>query len=173
MPHALFDTENLTGASSGGARHMIPGIEPGGSRVGQPTKPALRITNLFGELRRFDPADSALVMQRSTIFLKLSQETDLTPGLILPVAQAFGASRTVGGDSDATSMTVQQLGGEFAGTIWAPRVVGWRNDESGVGPPTTVRWRIHLEYEMVDVEWMRWFLMWDFLDNITDNEEEF
>ena len=32
---------------------------------------------------------------------------------------------------------------------------------------------VHLDYERIDVPWMDWFIMWEFLDGIVDNEREY
>lgn len=168
MPHAVFDLGSQNATADLLPRHMIPGIEPGGSRVGQPMKPALRILDVFVEpiAVTFSATPSA---QQATVYLKLSQELDLTPGLLLPVAY-IGANviEATAVGRFGTAVVVENLF-KAQGSVWAPRVVGVRLLFSAL---SSIDLRIHVDYEMVEVPWMNWFLMWDFLDNITDNELE-
>ncbi len=166
MPHAVFNLGNLAATADvpGSARSFIPGVEPGGSRAGQPTKPAMRILDarlvFNGHIGLGTGAAESLQYS-----LKLSQELDLSPGLLLPVGTAVV---TGDGTHNTGTEVLQQFSAQ--GTVWAPRVVGIRVVESGA---IDVDCDVHLDYERVDVPWMDWFIMWDFLDNISDNETEY
>lgn len=173
MPHAVLDRINSAVDVNASPRSLIPGVEPGGSRVGQPTKPALLIKEAYWEPQRAQILSGADTDFSCVISLKLSQELDLTPGLLLPVA-SFLANR---GQGDATGswgadMPVDQVF-RGQGSIWAPRVVGVRLEFEGGGTFNQFSGFMHVDYERVDVPWMDWFLMWDFLDNIVDDEREY
>ena len=171
MPHISFDTGTVSALYNGNARSVIPGVEPGGSRVGHPTKPALMIRDCYAEMISMADGDTTADFQRSRVFLKLSQETDLTPGLILPVASIMMSKAAAAQTWD--NFQIQQ---EFKakGSIWAPRVVGVHiSDVGSTELPDSVRWIVHLDYEQVDIPWMDWFILWDFLDGINDGAREF
>ena len=170
MPHAVFDLAAQTATNEGAQRNLIPGIEPGGSRAGRAMKPALLIQNLWAEVVRVQIQDSATDFAVVTYFLKMSQELDLTPGLQLPVVQIVGSHTAAG--ADAQGVQIIPLGQHFAGTLWAPRIVGVRALENAA-TLAIHHVLIHLDYQVVEVPWMDWFIMWDFLDNVVDNEEQF
>ncbi|MEE9592363.1 MAG: hypothetical protein V3W28_02140 [Thermoplasmata archaeon] len=170
MPHAVFEPGNVSATAdlTAMARSLIPGVEPG-----------MGIRNIF-EQRRMKRAlliqdawleildvTSGIAADWNTVlvYLKLSQETDLTPGLILPVASIA----TEGDTTNMQAMHVEQLF-QAQGTVWAPRLVGLRVVEVGSQGVTV---RVHLDYEVVEVPWEQWFIMWDFLDNVTDNSLEY
>lgn len=169
MPRIVFLTGvQSSSATVGGFRNLIPGVEPGGGRVGK-SKPALLITNAWGTI--IDVVDAATTpdFQTARLFLVLSQEPDLTPGLWLLVAQMI-----VEKDGNAqgwTGVHQQDYGNTLGGLVFAPRFVGWGTVfTSGVD---SVDWNLYLDYEVVELEWMDWFLHWDFLDNVPDQSEEF
>ncbi len=166
MPHAVFDNGPSGATRDIGGRQLIPGVEPGGSRAGEATKPALRIRDAWLEVIDFATLFANTEVNVITIYLKLSQETDLSPGLLLPVGQVIGEQLSGIGTGSPTIIDLFHA----QGTVWAPRMVGKREVEVG-----DVNWDIdmHLDYEQVDVPWMDWFIMWDFLDNIVDNEREY
>ncbi len=85
MPVAYFDTGALTTSSDVGGRTLIPGVTPGGQFAGK-NKPALLIRDAWIE-QVVDIVDAGVAadFERVMVFLKLSQELDLTPGLLLPV----------------------------------------------------------------------------------------
>lgn len=169
MPHAVFNLGALAATTEATARQLVPGIAPGGSRVGQPTKPALLIRNAWIELIDLTPADSD-DFNMGTWYLKLSQEPDMTPGLQLPIGQI--------GNAISDSATAAAHPQDFIyrdlfkaqGTVWAAQFVGVRLVEIGA---VTIDSDVHIDYERIDVPWMDWFVMWDFLDNIVDNEREY
>ena len=168
MPHAVFSPGAQASGGDFVGRPMIPGVEPGGSRVGQPTKPALLIKNAWVELQDISLASTDA--QGWRIGLKLSQETDLSPGLVLPVAVLLGSSD--GTSNHLFKGILDQTPREsMLGSLWAPKMVGVRLDEIGVGSTLTAS--VHLDYERVDVPWMDWFIMWEFLDGIADNERQY
>ncbi len=167
MPHAVFSHGETTATTEAIARPLIPGVEPGGSRVGQATKPALLIRDCWVE-----PIDvnvtGGVGGNFMSYYLKLSQESDMTPGLLLPIA-VFGAEV----DSEVAATGIKEVVKDLfraQGTVWAPRFVGVRVVEVGAA---IVNADVHLDYERVDVPWMDWFIMWDFLDGIADNEKEY
>ena len=173
MPHVEIGvgTQTATTTDFQTARSLIPGIEPGGSRVGQPTKPALLIRDCWVE-----PAGvglgSATSINQALWFLKLSQELTMDPGLILPIA-AYGAEQRV---STSVGIHVYPLGGMFQdlfrtkGTIWAAKYVAVGVTEIG---GISVAVNVHLEYDVVEIPWMEWFVKWDFLDHIVNNTRDF
>lgn len=170
MPHAIFDLGPQTAAIEGAVRTLIPGIEPGGSRLGQALKPALLIQDVWAEVVRMQVQDSAPDFAVVTYMLKLSQELDLNPGLLLPVAQLI-ASHTAAG-ADSSGVQVIPLGDKLAGTVWVPKVVGVRAVENQA-TLAIHHVLIHLEYEMIDIPYWDWFIEWDFLDNVVDNSQDY
>ncbi len=174
MPHAVFDVAQRAGAADVAARELIPGIAPGGSRAGQATKPALLIRDCWLEPAPGGASSllAAAGWHQMTYSLKLSQETDLTPGLLLPIACIGGERREISsvGQTDLGLNAMIHRLFHAQGTVWAPRVVGVRVEETGTA---VTDFDVHLDYEVVDVPWMDWFIMWDFLDNIVDNEREY
>ena len=173
MPHAVFELGILTQTTEARSRPIIPGVEPGGSRVGQATKPALLIKDCYLELIDTAPDVSAANFSMMSYFLKLSQELDMTPGLQLPIAQVYWnlieSNSGTAGSAAGLGVVMRDLF-RAQGTIWAPRGVGIRAVEVG---GMTIDARVHLDYEMVDVPWMDWFIMWELLDGIGDNELEY
>ncbi len=174
MPHKTWTLTTVTATQDEQPASLIPGIEPGGSRVGQSTKPVLLIRNVWFELTDLVPSVT-VDFHHAVLFLKLSQEVDLSPGLILPIAGFghIGHNLKAGATDQPTvgaAYPVEQMGQHLAGTIWAPRVVGIRTLESGGMNFTGV---VHLDYEAVDVPWMDWFIMWEFLDNVADNARDY
>lgn len=170
MPHQIFSPGTLSAAADTAAKMIIPGIEPGGSRAGRKTKPALLIRDVWAEHVELI-SGAAEGLRRTAVFLKLSQERDLTPGLLLPIANLSWDIRQ--GDSTARfsqDPTLQNYGQHYAGTTWVPRVVGLRVTMTGI---TSINWVVHLDYEQIDIPWMDWFLQWDYLDNVIDNERHF
>ena len=173
MPHAVFNLGTQTASADLAARPLIPGVEPGGSRVGQATKPALLIRDAWIEIIDWARSSNADYHQ-ATFYLKLSQELDLTPGLLLPVATVHSnmINASVGNTDQPLTGTPVMIHSLFhaQGTVWAPRVVGVRMVEVGT---VDIDADLHLDYESVDVPWMDWFIMWEFLDGIADNERQY
>ncbi len=171
MPHAVFNLGSQVATGDLDGRHLIPGVEPGGSRAGRALKPALLIVDAWVEPNSVNAISTAATSQL-TFSLKLSQELDLTPGLLLPIG-SFGATRR---QTTAVGEMISDLAASYQplfraqGTVWAPRVVGIRIAEAGA---MIVDADVHLDYERVDVPWMDWLLMWEFLDGIADNEREY
>ncbi len=105
-------------------------------------------------------------------YLKLSQESDLTPGLILPVGVIGGQML----EADATGRPAMGIGAatkdlfKAQGTVWAPAYVGCFLLENG---SLSCDVDLHLDYDMIAIPWMDWFIRWDFLDNIVDNETQY
>ncbi len=102
--------------------------------------------------------------------LKLSQEESLNPGLLLTVEEILVFATAAAEASIGSMSRTKTFGAQ--GTIWAPSFVGVRLGEQGGG---VVDWDldVHLDYEVVDVPWMDWFIMWDFLDNVVNNERAY
>lgn len=171
MPHAVLNLgfQSATVDIAASVRPLIPGIEPGGSRVGHPMKPALLIRDVW--LQPIDVNVSAATGGNTMgYFLKLSQEESLNPGLLLPIG-VFGNEHTQVSAVGAVNQPLEPQGMFKAqGSIWAPAFIGVRVEEVG---NANVDCDVHIDYERVDVPWMDWFLMWDFLDNIVDNERQY
>ena len=149
-------------------RQLIPGIEPGGSLAGRSMQPALLIKDAWIELA--DWSQGAVDFNQIEIFLKLSQEESLNPGHILELGVVNShTTRDEAGGSNVSSVNVQQ---DFhhRGTLWVPQFVGVRVQEIGT---VVYDLRVLLSYEMVFIPWMEWFILWDFLDNVNDNGEEY
>ncbi len=166
MPHAVFPvTATATGDITASARALIPGVEPGGSRAGKATKPALLIRDCF--INVIDVDGGADDVSRMGWYLKLSQERDLSPGLHLPIGYAvLGINAT-----PTKAFYFEKDVFHAQGTIWAPAWIGIHTVEQGTIGASSAE--IHLDYERIDVPWMDWFIMWEFLDNITDGALEY
>lgn len=172
MPHVVFDAMGLLSATArGDPRQLIPGIDPGGSRAGHATKPALLIKNAW-----LEPIDVnvaiALGTNQATYGLILSQDQDLTPGLFLPIG-AWGEEYS---EQSGVGREVHHLGSSFmnlwhaSGTVWVPRFVGiFMNEVGSVNTDVDV----HLDYERIDIPWMNWFIKWDWLDNVVDGQRDY
>lgn len=164
MPHAVFDTGSISATSDSLSRTLVPGVEPGGSRVGQPLKPAVLLQDAHMEVLEFDTATEDFNSAR--LFLKMSKNNNLNPGLNLLVGSVHSSAV---GATNPNALYVEQ-NFKAKGTIWAAAYLGVRMVETG---SLTVRARIHLDYERVDIPWMEWFMRWEYLDNIVDNTLEF
>ncbi len=173
MPHAVFNlgTQSASVDIAGSFRPLIPGIDPGGSRLGHPMKPALLILDAWMEPVAVNML-SALTINQSTYYLKLSNEHDGSPGLLLPVA-AFGGHFI---ESTTVGRQVSELGAQYMnlfkarGTIWVSRFVGVRHVELNT---VSTDADLHLDYEMIMIPWMDWFMRWDFIDNVVDNARDY
>lgn len=167
MPLAVFthlaDGSEVSATTVSPRRALIPGVEPGGSKVGQPLKPALLIVNAWVQVIDINLL-SVNALNMATMDIVLSQEVSMDPQFVIPVAQ-IGMQRTeettVG--FTATSLVINNLFHEH-GSIWAPRFVASRIVEEGT--ITEARIDLFLEYEMVEIPWVEWFIKWDFLDGI-------
>ncbi|MEE9198070.1 MAG: hypothetical protein V3U45_07980 [bacterium] len=171
MPHATFEMAAAVAADTADidTRQIVPGVEPGGSRAGQPTKPALLILDAWVEV--IDYAMQANTdFNIFTAYLKLSQEQNMDPGFLIPVAQ-IGQETII---HDATGAVGVGIGAGVRdifhehGSIWAPAYVSFALFEQGVA---NIRATLHLEYEVIEIPWVEWFIKWEFLDNITNNAE--
>lgn len=172
MPHAVFDLGSLSTPSSAdhAARQLIPGIEPGSSRAGADFKPALLIRDAYIQLNEADIPMSSQTYG-ANVFLKLSQEQDLTPGLLLLVGGFRGdINRVTTASEYSQDVAFQQLGSKLAGQIWVPHFVGIRLETDSF---TTLDLDVHLDYERIEIPFMDWFIQWDFLDNVIDNSREY
>ncbi len=169
MPHLVINTGDISATQEATPRTIIPGVEPGGSRAGRETKPALLIRDCYLEL-----VDGAFLtasdFNQMTFYLKLSQEIDMTPGLQMLIGTIGTAYTQLDGTGNSSSGDVVQNRFRAQGTVWAPRFIGVRVVEVGT---INMDVNIHLDYEQINVPWMDWFLMWEFLDGIADNEQEF
>lgn len=167
MPVVRLSTGTLTGTADVGGVPLIPGVTPGGASAGR-DKPAMLI-NDFG-LEISDMAhDNTQDFDVVAIYLKLSQETDLTPGLLLKVAE-IGMWNTAATAENVTAMYryTERL---HLGTVWAPRMVGLRVIMSaGV---SAFDGHVDVNYDRITIPWTEWFVRWDFLDNITDNAVQY
>lgn len=171
MPHVEIGTGSQSATFNAFARHLIPGIEPGGSRGGDAMKPVLFLRDAWIELLDMN-LTTANDYNAFNYSLKLSQEESLNPGLLLPVG--IVGSRQL----QTTAVGEASLGANAAvhdlfhahGTLWAPSFVGVQGLETG-GADVDIS--LHMDYEVVMVPWMEWFLMWEFLDNVIDNTKDY
>lgn len=162
-----FDDATSTGDVAESVRSLIPGIEPGGSRVGQPLKPALLIHNARILVTNWDPTN-ARDYHGITVTLKLSQNQSLNPGLHLLVAvmgENVEEADTTGRFS--SPLVINDLF-DGRGSVWAPAFVGARVDVSGAFDAFSGS--IRLTWEQIDIPYIDWFVGWDYLDHITDGE---
>ena len=148
-------------------RSLIPGIDPGGTRVGQPFKAALLIKKVSLTIQVFDVATEDF--HALEVFLRLSQEEGGDPGLLLPVSEFMISSD--GTTNPDASPQISDYSDIIAGTVWAPLYVGLEVVERGA--VVSYALKVHLDYEEISVPWLDWFLMWDFLDNVPNNSEEY
>ena len=58
------------------------------------------------------------------------------------------------------------------GSVWTPLWVGVRFSELA-GALTSWDIDVHLDYEVIEIPWDEWFLRWEFLDNVVDNERQY
>lgn len=168
MPLAIFESGTQTTSIDMLARPLIPGIEPGGSQAGEDFKPALLIRRIWVVLSDFTTVATA-DYYRARCFLKMSQDQDLDPGILLGPAVLSVAQS--GATANAPN-SVDLDNGAFAffpGTIWVPRFVGIRIQ------PTieSVEFDLYLDYEVIQIPWMDWFIRWDYLDNVVNNTREY
>ncbi|MCJ2532028.1 MAG: hypothetical protein LN413_07000 [Candidatus Thermoplasmatota archaeon] len=171
MPHAVFDFTALAADQRFGGRELVPGIAPGGSFAGREQKPALLLRDAWVEITDVVYAGGVSDYNGANFLLQLSQDVDLNPALQLPVDR-FGNISMAATDTTAEAISPLNRDHQFKaqGTIWAPQFVGVRFDEKGAANFTGF---LHLDYEMVMVPWMDWFIMWEFLDNIVDGARDY
>lgn len=167
MPHAVFEMEPSGATVILGPRELIPGVTPGGQFAGK-AKPALLINDAYVQLHDMESAAAADVGSW-VVELLLSQELDMTPGLLLPVADINIAQ--TGTAELIQAFKVEQHGHRLAGTIWAPRLVGVRVGEGTGG--TQIDVSVHLDYERIWLPWRDWFVHWEFLDGVSDLTREY
>lgn len=169
MPHITFEPANLSVSANLVGRPVIPGVEPGGSRAGQPMKPALLIKDAWLELRDYRDSGAVEEVQTVEVLLKLSRDKDLEPGLLLSVGRIRAVATATANQFNQIDVK-QEF--EAQGTIWAPAYVGLRVIFTQ-GTPTTVLVIVHLDYEQIDIPWVNWFIGWEFLDNVVDNSRDY
>ncbi len=171
MPHAVFNLGLVSdsGTVAGSSRQFIPGIEPGKGIKSltekRRMKPALLITDAYLVVNGAPGTVGQGAGETMSYFLKLSQEQNLFPGLLLPI----GIVTYFGDNTNNNFMQIQQLF-KAQGTVWASLWMGVRAVETGTA---VINADIHLDYEMVIVPWQEWFLRWEFLDGVVDNSEEY
>ncbi len=133
-------------------------------------KPALLILNAWMAINNFSTSAVADV-QMVAVGLKLSQEQDLDPGLVLPVAEIIVGNTEVA-VSIFDSIVIRDMF-HAQGTIWCPAWVGVRLAEPSTSKLTDYNVKVYLQYEVVQIPWVDWFLNWEWLDNIVNNEEQY
>ena len=171
MPLAHFDVGSQAGSVDTAARTLIPGVEPGGSRAGRALKPALLIKDAWFTIRDL-VLPAGIDLSVIEVNLKLSQETDLTPGLLLPLGTVLVNQAASSGQRMDAIVVDHTPARAVQGTLWAPRMVGVRLVEAA-GDFTSFDIDVFLSYERIDIPWMDWFIAWEFLDGIVDNEREY
>lgn len=170
MPLTVYAPGNVSTTQDVAARPLHPAIAPGASRPGTTTKPAILINDAWALLLAFTDSGTTQDFQRLRVSLKLSQERDLTPGLVLDIATVYAAKTATA--NLWNSIQVQEAGFHHAGTVWAAKYVGIQID-MGVGNLDNITWEVYLDYDIIEIPWDEWFLRWDFLDNIVDNDREY
>lgn len=114
--------------------------------------------------------DGATGTDSVTWILKLSQEQSMNPGLILPVAWWGGETQEASAVARFGVMTNFVRVFRARNTLWAPK---WIAVGVIVRGSISVDSNFHLDYEKVDVPFWDWFMLWDFLDNVTDNTRDY
>lgn len=169
MPVAYFNSGLITADADTLGRPLIPGIEPGGSRAGEAMKPALLIKQVHASFRR---ADMGVEDNWAHVYLKLSQEPDLDPGLILPVLNLGAQVEVLGAEGKGVGgPMIHKLDELFRGTVWAPAYLGIRV-EFDVDWGGGLNVNLWLDYEVLMIPWMDWFILWEYLDNVVNNAQE-
>lgn len=130
-------------------------------------KPALLIRDVWFSELTISPDFTAAGHEGMQVFLKLSQERDLDPGLLLPVHGYEFDTR----DSTGVTAFVPKDLFHAHGTVWAPKYVGLR--VSFVGTWAGTDGDVHVDYDVVDIPWIEWFVKWDFLDHVPNNTVEY
>ncbi len=179
MPVAVFDLPTLSASAvpavaGGNPRQLIPGVEPGGSRVGQPLKPALLIHDAWIQFINATTLDTAQDFNMGAWDLLLGQEQDMINALVMPVGQV--SMQILDPGVGATDQPV--TGNNWAhrqvfkaqGTVWAPKYVGVSFVELGT---VDLQADVFLDYEVVEIPWMEWFVKWDFLDHISGQQRDY
>ncbi len=167
MPVAMLASGSVGSTTSFGARRLIPGIEPGGSRVGQPMKPALFINDVWARFVELTDSGTTADFDRARVALQLGQEQSMDPSLLLYVAEAVlakTATANLWNGIDVNQMFHAQ------GTIWAPEWVSGRAVLEGA---TAMNVDLFIDYEMVMIPWVEWFVKWEFLDNVVNGRQEY
>lgn len=167
MPHTHYNTGSQSANGDFAVRPLIPGVEPGGSRAGR-SKPALLIRNMEVSFLNVTPAFAGADFEEMRVNFKMSQDVDMDPGLVLRVADMYlvaGGAATGGGQG----LHVHKFD-YWRGTLWAP---AYTAIQLRFGGPTDADIDLMLDYEVVQVPWQDWFIMWEFLDNVVNDEQDY
>lgn len=179
MPHTVFNVGDQIADARVGARRLVAGIEPargiviGGSRE---PKPALMILDCWAEPVNISTTGGATTQQETTVNLLLSQEGDLNPAFFLPVAHFRDDVTRISASGEYPSSGYWDLLFRAQGSIWAPRYVG-----VGIatdGGYTVFDVDVHLDWEVVEIDWWDWFTRWNQLEafpdgSLTDGDREY
>jgi len=170
VPHIEIGTGSQSATFDGFERQLIPGIEPGGSSAGEPMKPALLIVDAWIEIVDVVALHGVDEFNQALYALKLSQEQSLDPGLLLPLAQVGSQVTEITAVGEiATPLSITNLF-KAQNTLWAPKWVGLRMFERGA---IDIDISVHIDYEKVMVPFWDWFMLWEFLDNVTNNTKDY
>ncbi len=168
MPHAVLNSGTQTADGVFDFRGLVPGVEPGGSRAGQPFKPALLIQDMWISLTAIS-TDTGLGDGQIRAFLKLSQEIGMNPGLRILIEELMVTQAS--GVADAMTGVTRKKFDYWQGRVYAPRFVALDVDIRGNIDEFALG--LHIDYQRIDVPWLEWFIMWEFLDGVTDSSVEF
>ncbi len=168
MPYSLWASGPITSNSKILPRQLVPGVVPGGQRAGGATKPVLLIHDAWARWLDFTDTGTTVDSDQAYVALLLSQEQSLDPAQVLYVEEvALAKTATANLWNQIRPRNVFRL---HRGTFWAPKFVGiWVVP----GGATLVKVDVTVHYDIVDVPWRDWFMMWEWLDNVESINQEY
>jgi len=133
-------------------------------------KPALLLQDAYIEVVDVVAGHGVDEFNQALFALKLSQEQSLDPGLLLPLAQVGTLVTEVTAVGEiATPLSIIDLF-RAKNTLWAPKWIGLRMFERGA---IDIDISVHIDYEQVMVPFWDWFMMWELIDNVTNNTKDY
>lgn len=126
---------------------------------------ALRLLDLDCSLQSFDAATEDF--HRLQVFLKLSQEPDMTPGLLLPIKTYLFSGV---GATNPNAIAIDYHARAIVGTMWVAKYWAIRVHEAGA----VVEFAVNMTatFEVVPIDFNSQLLLWEQIDNVTDNEQD-
>lgn len=159
MPHTVWNLGSLAASARLQAREFAAGIEPAQDvMIGRAREPKamLLLQDAWIELNDFDVATEDFHQGKYSLALG---KDPLTTALLLPVGSVATSSDTTT-NPDAPVDVRQEF--KAQGTSWAAKEVAIDFQESGALVVCDVD--VHLDWEMVGVDWWTWFISWNRLE---------